>query len=163
MRLVRLALLGLLLVLALGCPEAHEAPAAAPRADEFRSAAVDAQLDEVTTALERRGFRVEGETLRGFLVEHGGDVHELRARGDDCYVLAAASSTALRELSLRVHDAEGAEVARSEAGVSALRWCPSRSGTYYLALDARGAGLYAVGAFRGPSGVNFALDELVRR
>lgn len=161
MRLSRLASFGL--VLALGCPEAPEAPAPTPRAEAFRSAAVDEAFGEVTDALEQRGFRAEGEPFRGFLVEHGGEVHELRARGDGCYVLAASSSAALRELSLRVHDAEGAEVARSEAGVSALRWCPSRSGTYYLALDARGAGLYAVGAFRGPSGVSFALDELVRR
>lgn len=162
MRLAFLVVLSLVALVALGCPEAPD-EAAPPRADAFRSEIVDAAFADVVTALEHRGFRSEGSPFRGFLVEHGGAVHDLRARGDGCYVLAASTSAAVRELSLRVHDAEGAEVARSEVGVSALRWCPSRSGTYYLALDARGAGLYAVGAFRGPSGVSFSLDELVRR
>jgi hypothetical protein len=154
----------LLLFAVAGCFGA-EAEERAPvrRAADFRSDAVGRVLDEAGRAVRTRGFAADGEEWRGFVVEHSTEVHDVSLRTGSCYVVIGAGSAALSELDLRVHDGEGGDVSRDAipGGAAALRFCPPRTGTYYVSVRAgTGSGLFAVRRFRGPSGLPVQLDEL---
>lgn len=141
------------------------APDEPPRAAEFRSPRLDATLESAARVVRTRGFAAEGPVWRAFLVEQGSDVRSIGMRTGSCYVVLAVGSSAMRELDLRVFDADGAEVAReTEQGpVAALRFCPAQSGTYYAASrSAAGSGLYAASAFRGPTGLAFRVEDVLR-
>jgi len=154
---VRVSILVVALV-ACGDVEASQPPAR--RAAEFRSEVVDTALERASDVVRTRGFSREGEVWRGFLVDRGVATDELSMRSGRCYVVLAVGSSAIEELDLRLHESAGGEVARSGAGTTALRYCPSRSGTYFLTARARGAGLFAVRRFRGPQGLDIRLDDL---
>jgi hypothetical protein len=147
------------------CSEGGSDSSAAPRADEFRSSRVQQAMEGADGVLRTRGFGLFGEEWRGFLVENDTTIHELQMRSGTCYVAVAAASEAVRELDLRVFDSDGGEVAQdTETGsLSALRYCPGQSGSYYLAARASaGSGLFAVRTFRGPTGLAVRLDDLFR-
>lgn len=163
------ALHSLLLVCSLaGCDEAAgalEADEDVPRAAEFRSAAVGSAMDAASRLVRTRGFAASPEGWRGFLVEHASDTHELSMRAGTCYVALAAGSRAMRELNLRVFDSDGGEVVHDATSgpLAALRFCPSQSGTYYLAVHASaGNGLFEVRTFRGPTGLEIRIDDVFR-
>src|SRR5690606_29977201 len=114
---------------------------------------------------QTRGFAPTGEDWRGFLVQHASDVRELPMRSGTCYVGLAAASSAVRELSLRVFDSDGGEVMSEDVRgpAASLLFCPSQSGTYYLAVSASaGNGLFEVRAFRGPTGLDIRIDDVFR-
>ena len=150
-----------------GCGE-HDAPDAGalpPRAEDFRSSRVDATLESASRVIRTRGFTPEGDVVRGFLLEQGNDVSAVPMRTGSCYVALAVGSAALRELDLRVFDGDGAEVAREaeQGSLALLRFCPAQNGTYFVSVRASaGSGLYAAHAFRGPTGLPFRVDDVLR-
>lgn len=158
----------LLLALSIaGCTgaEADEHPVAR-RAADYRSDAVAATLDAAGRTVRTRGLEPDGDEWRGFVVDQATEVSEVSLRGGSCYVVLAAGSSALGELDLRVFDGEGDDVARDAlaGGAAAVRFCPARTGTYYVALrSAAGSGLFAVRRFRGPAGLPMRLDDLFAR
>jgi hypothetical protein len=166
MRVLSGATLAVLTAIAVQC-SAPDAPdgGAPPRADEFRSARVEQIVEEASRVVRTRGFAGEGEEWRGFLVEQATDVRSLGMRTGSCYVVVGAGSSALRELELRIFDGDGAEVAReAEPGsVAALHFCPAQNGTYFLAARApAGSGLFAIRGFRGPTGLAFRVEDVLR-
>lgn len=135
----------------------------ARRAAEFRSPAVEAELERAATVVRTRGFTdVDGTPWRGFLVDRGAAVDELRLRRGSCYVVLAAVSAAMEDLTIALYDSDGGEVAHSAPGTRALRYCPPQTGTYFVALRAEGSGLFAVARFEGPTGLDIRLDDLAR-
>jgi hypothetical protein len=160
--------LGAIVVAAAGCGEASSPDAgapSAPRADEFRSARVDAALESASRVIRTRGFTPEGAVARGFLLEQASEVSSVPMRSGSCYVALAVGSAALRELDLRVFDGDGAEVAREadQGSLAVLRFCPAQNGTYFVTVRASaGSGLYAAHAFRGPTGLSFRVDDVLR-
>jgi len=87
----------------------------------------------------------------------------LGLRAGECSVVIVNASAALEELVIRVHGADGGELARSSGGDAhaALRYCPPNAGTYYVAAVARrGSGLYAMENFSGPTGIDLDLATL---
>lgn len=161
-------LASLLLLGLIGCDQAageSDPRGDEPRAAEYRSRRVERAVDGAAEVVETRGFAAAGERWRGFLVEHGSDVREEPMRAGTCYVVLAASSTSVRELTLRVFDSDGgAVVADADTGpLAALRFCPAQSGTYYVAVQAAlGSGLFEVRTFRGPTGLEIRIDDLFR-
>jgi len=84
-------------------------------------------------------------------------------RSGDCNILVLEASSALAEVDLRVYGPEGGELARGAGGGghAALRYCPTNTGTYYVSCSARrGSGLYSMGSFRGPNGLEMDLASL---
>jgi hypothetical protein len=155
------ALLGL--VAACERVEAAGAEEPLPRADQFRSPVVDRSLDGASEVVRTRGFSQEGEDRRTFLVHRSTDVSESLLSADECYVVVAVGSAALRQLELRLFDGEGREVARPSPGgpSAALHHCAPQPGTHYLSVRAAaGSGLVAVRWFRGPTGLEVRLDDL---
>jgi hypothetical protein len=162
------------MLLLAGCGQATEAeaPAAAeveadapPRAAEFRSSRVQEAVEAASDIVQTRGFAAMGEHWRGFLVEHDSDVREQPMRAGTCYLVLGAASSAMRELNLRVFDSDGGEVVQdgTDGSMAALRFCPSQSGTYYVAVHASaGSGLFEVRTFRGPTGLDIRIDDLFR-
>ncbi len=164
--LVAAALLGLLAPLA-GCGRGSEpAPAPSPpRAEEFRSPGVQQAMDSASALVRTRGFAALDEEWRGFLVDHASDVREVPMRSGTCYVVLAAGSSAVRQLNLRVFDSDGGEVVDdgTTGPLAALRFCPSQTGTYYVAVHASaGSGLFEVRTFRGPTGLEIRMDDVFR-
>ena len=158
-------LLALSLVALLGCDgaAAEEPTPAPPRADEFHSERLEQVLDTAGRMVRTRGFERSGEDARGFLVDRDSRVREVAMKAGTCYVMLGAASAALRELDLRVYDADGGEVAQDgQTGArAAVRYCPAQSGTYYLAVRASaGSGLYAVRKYAGPTGLDIRLDDV---
>lgn len=150
---------------ACGEAAAPDAGVPAPSADEFRSPRVDATLESASRVIRTRGFTPDGEVARGFLLEQATEVSSVPMRAGSCYVALAVGSAALRELDLRVFDADGAEVARDaeQGSLAALRFCPAQNGAYFVAVRAAaGSGLYAARAFRGPTGLSFRVDDVLR-
>jgi hypothetical protein len=158
-----------------GCPmrdcsasselDAGLAESARSSASEFRSERVTQTLEEAARVVRTRGFSEQGEEWRGFLVEQGTEVRALPMRAWSCHVVVGVGSAALRELDVRVYDADGAEVARdAEQGViAALRFCPAQNGTYYVTARAvAGSGLFALRSMRGPTGLAFHVDDVMR-
>ena len=137
-----------------------------PRAAEFRSARIEEALDGASEVVQTRGFSpLERGASRGFLVESATDVREESMRSGTCYVVLAAASAEMRELDVRIYDSGGVEVVgdASEGAQAALRFCPSQSGTYFVAVRAAaGAGLFEVRTFRGPTGLEIRTDDLFR-
>jgi hypothetical protein len=167
--------LGLALAVAIGCGDDEEidaGPGGPAPAAEFRSARVDAMLEAASRVARTRGFSSEGEQggpvwgeWRGFLVEQGSDVRPFAMHTGSCYVVVGVASSALRELDLRVFGADGTEVARdAESGsVAVVRLCPAQNGSYYVAARASaGSGLFAVRGFRGPTGLAFRVEAVLR-
>ncbi len=158
------ALSVLLSVAALGVACENGAGAEPPvrRAAAFRSDAVEADLERAAAVVRTRGFTDLGDTpWRGFLVDRGAAVDEVRMGHGSCYVVVAAVSPAMRDLSIALYDSDGGEVAQSAPGTRALRYCPPQTGTYFVALRAEGSGLFAVRRFEGPTGLDVRLDDLV--
>jgi hypothetical protein len=156
-----------LLALATACGQESEGPIAppAPRAAEFRSPGVQQAMDSASGLVRTRGFAVLGDDWRGFLVDHASDVREVSMQSGTCYVVLAAASTAVRELNLRVFDSDGGEVVHdgTTGRLAALRFCPSQTGTYYVAVHASaGSGLFEVRTFRGPTGLEIRMDDVFR-
>lgn len=156
-----------LLLAAVGCgePSGEAVAAAEVRAAEFRSASVQQAMDAASSLVRTRGFAGTGEEWRGFLVEHASDVRDLPMRAGTCYVVIGAGSAAMRELNLRVFDSDGGEAAHdvTSGHLAALRFCPSQSGTYYVAAHASaGSGIFEVRAFRGPTGLEIRIDDIFR-
>ncbi|HEY8431991.1 MAG TPA: hypothetical protein VIL20_26620 [Sandaracinaceae bacterium] len=161
------AFLALCLAAVAGCAQASgDAPEPPePRAAEFRSRTVQQAMDSAATLVRTRGFAGIGEEWRGFLVDHASDVRELPMRSGTCYVLLGAGSSAMRELNLRVFDSDGAEIVQDATNgpLAALHFCPSQSGTYYVAVHASaGSGLFEVRTFRGPTGLEVRIDDIFR-
>jgi hypothetical protein len=114
--LASLVLLGLI-----GCDQAaggNDPGGDEARAAEYRSRRVERAVDGAAEVVETRGFAAAGERWRGFLVEHGSDVREEPMRAGTCYVVLAASSTSVRELTLRVFDSDGGAVVADATGPS---------------------------------------------
>lgn len=135
----------------------------APEARAYRSPAVDATLEEATEVVRTRGFTQEGDDWRGFVVQRNTEVTEVPLRTGSCYVVLVAGSGALQEVSVRLFDSDGGEVARDAhpGPATALHHCPPQSGTYYLGVRATsGNGLFAVRHFRGPTGLDVRLDDI---
>ncbi len=134
-------------------------------ASEFRSSRVQSAMDAASALVRTRGFAVVESDWRGFLVEHSSDVREVPMRSGTCYVAIAAASSGVRDLSLRVFDSDGGQVVSDGATgpLAALRFCPSQSGTYYVAVVASaGSGLFEVRTFRGPTGLEIRMDDVFR-
>lgn len=157
-------------MLALALSACGEASGDAPeppeeRAAEYRSSSVQQAMDAAASLVRTRGFAGTGEEWRGFLVDHASDVRELPMRSGTCYVVIGAASSAVRELNLRVFDSDGGEVVHdsTSGALAALRFCPSQSGTYYVAAHASaGSGVFEVRAFRGPTGLEIRIDDIFR-
>ena len=155
---------------ALGCDQAAPVdPALAPeepaRARDYRSPRVTQAVEAASEVVRTRGFAAEGEPSRGFLVDRAAEVSEQAMRTGTCYVLLAAGSAEIRELDVRVFDSDGGEVVQdaNTGSRSALRFCPSQSGTYFVAVQASaGSGLYELRRFRGPTGLEIRIDDLFR-
>ena len=147
-----------------GCDEDAVAAPPAERAADFRADAVNRSLEAASAVVRTRGFAAGGDPWRGFLVEHQAGVEEAPMRAGTCTVVLAAASAALRELHLGIYDADGATVAEAKGpGRAAARYCPSQSGTYYVAVRAAaGNGLFQVRRFRGPTGLDVRLDDVFR-
>jgi hypothetical protein len=163
-RSVAVWLTGLLLCACDAVPSAGDAAQdpTAPRAADFRSAAVDEALQTADQVIRTRGFEPEGDPWRGFLVRQAAQVIPIALHASTCYLWAGTGSRAL-ELDLRVYDSEGREVA--DDGISgrgaALRFCPSMPGTFYLAArSANGSGIFGVRRYVGPTGLDVRLDDL---
>ncbi|MDQ3036210.1 MAG: hypothetical protein M3Y87_27665 [Myxococcota bacterium] len=161
--------LGVAIVMAVGCGSGSDADAGPTQtsalAAGFRSARVDATLESASRVVRTRGFAAEGDAWRGFLIEQGTDVRPLPLRTGSCYVVVGVGSTALRELELRIFDGDGGEVARDgeQGPIAALRFCPAQNGTYYaVSRAAAGSGLYSAREFRGPTGLAFRMDDVLR-
>ncbi|MGF1466032.1 MAG: hypothetical protein ACFCGT_07845 [Sandaracinaceae bacterium] len=156
----------LLLAGACADPPPPEPPEETPRAAlDFFSPRLSGAMDDATELVRTRGFTPTGDERRGFLVEQTGSVHEVPMRSGSCDVVLAAASVGVRELDLALYDHDGTAVATdaTDGRTAALRYCPSRSGTYYLALRATvGSGLFALRAFRGPTGLEVPTDDLFR-
>lgn len=147
------------------CDSGAEEVEEGPRAAEFRSARIEEALDGASEVVQTRGFSPLDGVSRGFLVENGTDVREESMRSGTCYVVLAAASAEMRELDVRIYDSGGVEVVgdASEGAQAALRFCPSQSGTYFVAVRAAaGAGLFGVRTFRGPTGLEIRTDDLFR-
>ncbi len=160
-------ILWVLLLASSGCGQASgdAPPPPEPRAAEFRSSSVQQAIESASSLVRTRGFAVTGEDWRGFLVDHASDVRELPMRSGTCYVVIGAGSSAMRELNLRVFDSDGGEVVHDGASGprAALRFCPSQSGTYYVAAHAAaGSGVFEVRTFRGPTGLEIPMDDVFR-
>lgn len=143
-------------------PPAPDAPRAAT---EFRSSRVQGAIEAASALVRTRGFAAMESDWRGFLVEHSSDVREVPMRSGTCYVGLAAASGGVRDLNLRVFDSDGGEVVSDGATgpLAALRFCPSQSGTYYVAVVASsGSGLFEVRTFRGPTGLEIRMDDVFR-
>jgi hypothetical protein len=142
-------------------------PGPTPAAD-FRSPHVQATLDHAARLLRTRGYTPDGTESRSFVVQHGTQVAPAPLRTGNCYVLVAAGSRAIGSLELAVYDGEGAKVAEpvgadAAHGHAALRFCPPQSGGYWATVRAvDGSGLVALRRFRGPTGLELRLDDLVR-
>jgi hypothetical protein len=122
-------------------------------------------MDAASELVRTRGFAASGPEWRGFLVEHGSDTREESMRPGTCSVVLGAASRSMRELDLRVFDSDGGEVAQdaTSGALAALRFCPSQSGTYYVAVHASaGSGLFEVRSFRGPTGLEIRIDDVFR-
>lgn len=141
-------------------------PGPTPAAD-FRSPRVQATLDGAARLLRTRGYLPDGAEARGFLVQHGTQVVPAPLRAGNCYVAVAVGSRAISSLELAMYDGEGALVAEAAAtdaahGHAALRFCPPQSGGYWATMRAGdGSGLVALRRFRGPTGLELRLDDLV--
>lgn len=158
-----------LILLAGACEEPRVAAApsgdAPPRAAEFRSPSVARAVDAASEVVQTRGFAAQSDDARGFLVEHATEARETPMRSGTCYVAVAAGSSAMRELDLRIYDADGVEVASdtNDGARAALLFCPTQTGTYYLTTRASaGSGLYQLRTFRGPTGLDIRTDDLFR-
>ncbi len=154
-------------LLIFGC----ETPASAPEepdessAADYRSAPVERAMQEASEVLRTRGFEEMGVPRRGFLVEQAADVSEQAMRAGTCYVLLAAATTAMRELTIRVFDSDGGEVVQdtTTGPRAALRYCPAQSGTHFATAEASaGTGLFELRWFRGPTGLEIRIDDLFR-
>lgn len=122
-------------------------------------------MQEASEVLRTRGFAEMGTPRRGFLVEQAADVSEQAMRAGTCYVLLAAASTAMRELTIRVFDSDGGEVVQdtTTGPQAALRYCPVQSGTHFATAEASaGTGLFELRWFRGPTGLDIRIDDLFR-
>ena len=117
-----------LFVLAGACEEqrVEAAPSDEPRAAEFRSPSVTRAVDAASEVVQTRGFAAQNDDARGFLVEHATEARETPMRSGTCYVAVAAGSAAMRELDLRIYDADGLEVASdtNDGPRAALLFCP---------------------------------------
>jgi hypothetical protein len=152
-------------LLGISCGSGSEVDAGPARATEFRSSRVESVLEEASRIVRTRGFAPEASEWRGFVVEQGTEVRSFGMRTGNCYVVLAAGSAALREIDLRIFDGDGAEVARDgeQGSLAVIRHCPAQNGTYYLAVRAAvGSGLFAVREFRGPTGLPFRVDDVLR-
>ncbi len=153
-----------MLLLGAGCDEETASAAdPAPRSSEFRSREVDGTLERISEVIQVRGFLPDGEPERGFLVERASRVRELALAADSCYVAVAAGTRLLLDLDLRLHAADGSEVAANATTSSspALLYCPPHPGTHYLSIEARaGTGLFGLQVFRGPRGLDIRLDDI---
>lgn len=155
-------------LLGLGCEPADRATEPVSevepvRAADFRSEMLSAVIEKADAALGTRGYSPATDTWRGFLVDRDAAVNDASMQAGTCYVVVGISSTALRELELRVFDSDGGEVARDQrtGRGAALHYCPPQSGTYYTAVRAAaGNGLFAVRRYRGPTGLDIRLDDL---
>lgn len=157
-----------LLVVSSGCetprPTSPPRPES-PRARDYRSSHVTAALRAARRVVETRGFALDGDEWRGFLVEHGTSVSDASLRSGSCYVVVATASSGLRELDLVVYDTDGGEVARDSdtGGHAAVRYCPAQTGTYYATARASaGSGVFAVQRFKGPTGLTVRIDDVFR-
>ncbi|GAB5548536.1 MAG: hypothetical protein RLO52_31215 [Sandaracinaceae bacterium] len=142
-----------------------EGPGDTPRAADYRSPRVQQAMESASDVVQTRGFSALGEPWRGFLVDQAADVREQPMRAGTCYLVLGAGSSALRELNLRVFDSDGGEVVQDamDGASAALRFCPSQSGTYFVAVRAAaGSGLFEVRIFRGPTGLEVRMDDLFR-
>lgn len=150
----------------LACDEGASAsppPPAPPHAADFRSAGVDAALDAAGQVLRTRGFARDGEAWRGFVVGQSAQVSDVAMSAGTCHVVVAAGSSALRELDVHVFDADGSNLAQdaSTGGRAVVRFCPSQSGTYYVAVRATaGSGLFGAVRYTGPTGLDIRLDDV---
>lgn len=158
MRPVRRLSLVVLLVACDGGAQAEEVQSI--RAADFQSAELDRGLEEASEVVRTRGFTIQGDPWRGFLVDRGTSVEEVSLRNGVCYVVVAVGSPALQRIELTVYDSDGAETARSGPQVTALRVCPPQSGIYFIAMRASGSGLFAARRFQGPAGLDIRLDDL---
>ena len=159
MRLVRRRISIVLLLAACdGGARAEEVQAV--RAEDFRSEELDRALEEASEVVRTRGFTLQGDPWRGFLVDRGTSVKEVSLRSGVCYAVVAVGSAALERIDVTVYDSDGAETARSGPQVSALRVCPPQSGIYFVAMRASGSGLFAARRFQGPAGLDIRLDDL---
>lgn len=134
-------------------------------AADYRSSQVERAMREASEVLRTRGFAEMGTPRRGFLVEQAADVSEQAMRAGTCYVLLAAASTAMRELTIRVFDSDGGEVVQdtTTGPRAALRYCPAQSGTHFATAEASaGTGLFELRWFRGPTGLEIRIDDLFR-
>ena len=135
------------------------------RAADYQSTRVEEAIVSASDVVQTRGFAALGEEWRGFLVDHDSNVREQPMRAGTCYLVLGAASAAMRELDLRVFDSDGGQVVQdgTTGPTAALRFCPSQSGTYYIAVRASaGSGLYEVRTFRGPTGLDVRIDDLFR-
>jgi len=168
---------GLAMTLAPGCeaegagartgaaPVAEPAPRAPAAAAAYRSPALERDVARAAAVVETRGYASVGSPWRGFLVQQAPATRPLRLQPGTCTVAIAASSEAVRELDLRVYDADGGEVGQDTlvGRDAALRFCPSQSGTYYLVARATaGNGLFVSRRFQGPAGLDVRIDDLFR-
>ncbi|MEM9074532.1 MAG: hypothetical protein AAGE52_38915 [Myxococcota bacterium] len=149
------------LTLGLACGGEERAPQ--PRqAAEFHSETVESALESAAAVVRTRGFTEKAEEpWRGFLVDRGASVDEVRLRRGNCYVVLGATTPGVRSLTVTLHDSDGGEVARSGPAAGAVRYCPPRGGTYFVAVHADGSGLFAVRWFEGPTGLEIRLDDLI--
>jgi hypothetical protein len=152
---------------AIGCNGARSASSDddSPRAGEFRSPSVTHAMDAASELVRTRGFAASTPMWRGFLVEHGSDIREQSLRTGTCTVVLGAGSRSIRELDLKVFDSDGGEIVQDATSgpLAALRFCPSQSGTYYIAVHASaGNGLFEVRSFRGPTGLEIRIDDVFR-
>ncbi len=157
--------LSLSFVLATGCPDAEprdEPPRIRPAA-EYRSDRVDEALDHAVRKLQTRGATSRGEEARGFLAPRATHVADLSLASDECEVVLASATPALRDLELRAYDSDGNEIARDEAqGPNAcLELCASHAGTFYVvARAASGTGLFAARRLLAPTGVDVRCNDV---
>jgi hypothetical protein len=135
-------------------------------AEAYRSGVVAGTIEAAAQRVRTRGFEPDGAERRGFLVERATEVAEADLASGSCYVLLATASSGVRELELRLFDAEGSPLAQDGATGprSVLPFCPSRSGRTYVAVTAAtGSGLYALRRFVGPSGLDLVPDDVFPR
>ena len=134
-----------------------------PRADEYQSPFLAAELERITRDLSTRGFTRDGAENRGFLAAPSTVAREQALHAGGCYVAVIVGTKAIGELDARMFDINGAEVATSnlEGPHATFDYCPSQSGTYYVTVRAKqGAGLYEMRLFHGPSGVESRSEDL---
>ena len=143
--------------------QASDPPSAtAPRAGEFRSSTLDTVLESASDTIRTRGFAVDGDVGRGFLVDRSSASSAASLQSGHCYIWVAVTSSQLDALQLALYDSAGGEVQRAApTATPALRYCPTESGDHYIAWRASGTGLYAMQRFSGPRGLDIRLDDLV--